>query len=289
MKQNYRNSIVLLVVLAVGGMTCIHFLFKIHAPKWLVATWSAGDALGYFGVILAAVVTVYGLFLTFKDNRESIFYFSRLDKLPFIGVNVLSQNYRLPFMIADASKEADYSNTTLENRPKGQYYYSEEKLEKIFCVLSSGNIHIQRGLKKKQLHLAQNMGMDMEPVGKGGFASVDKRLIYYPILIENIGNGPAIDLRIGFQKDDADTKNFIPPFPLNTSATLYFIIYAENPDDSNCGDYSLIFYYRDIFDHYYKQSHLFQIKHDDTTGLISEFVCQSNQEIVDKSDVPYAE
>lgn len=124
MKSNRKHEmpvkrlIIVAVFLSILGLVIIHIAYKLCGPEWLVSEWSAGDALSYYGALIASVITIYGLYLTFMDNRKGISEQSRLDKLPFIGIIMLNQNHRIPLFEFE-----DPTAIQLESRAfKGTHY-----------------------------------------------------------------------------------------------------------------------------------------------------------------------
>ena len=290
--NNITKGIIVASFMIIVGPIIIHFLFKQQGPQWLKAEWGAGDAISYYGVLLASVITIYGLFLTFKDNRRGIEEQSRLDKLPFIGMNTFDVSYRIPYLNPENDDVMDIKSSAFQSmRSKDEYYYSESKLENVFFIIRDGNISINRRLTENQLDMVKHQGVIQETIAHGVYAAVDHNLIYHPLEIENIGNGAAIDFRLGFNKlTDNCPKNdfmYIPPMPLKVGQKIYLAIYAENDKDENCGEYVIEFYYTDIFGNNYKQKHDYSIKRDEKGRLFSELYCGHKQERIDKNSVPY--
>ena len=73
--------------------------------------------------------------------------------------------------------------------------------------------------------------------------------------LENVGKGPAINTRIGFNKSSV-TKNerkYIKPENLKVGDFFYINIYIQNITDSVIGEYVLEVNYFDIYGNNYSQ------------------------------------
>lgn len=281
-KNTYRKLIIWCLILFVGGPLLIHILFKLYGPAWIVAEWSAGDFLQFYGTVVAAIAAVIGLFYTFRDNREGIKEQSRLDKIPFIGVIELRQDYNIPIMMDTNDEGVDDSGTTLAKGDK-KYYYHESRMQNIYCVIENGKTSLNKKLTDDQLNKAQCRGFIQERAGNI-IRGVDVRLFYLPFSIENIGNGPAIDLKIGVNNVSditAGVGKYKTPFSLKPSDPLSLVIYAENQDDGNCGEYAMEFFYKDIFGNSYKQSHKFTIREVGNGQIKCSIDCRSDQRLIE--------
>lgn len=76
-----------------------------------------------------------------------------------------------------------------------------------------------------------------------------------PLEIENVGNGTAVNLRIGFNRvGDRNTYRFVRPMMLKQGQTVYIHIFSTADYDIVRGKYSLKFYYEDIYGNKYSQA-----------------------------------
>lgn len=70
-KKAKQHWFVTIVIISAVIMIVVHTLFKVHSSyDFLVAEWSAGDLLLYFGAIIGAVATIYVLQETIKATIE---------------------------------------------------------------------------------------------------------------------------------------------------------------------------------------------------------------------------
>lgn len=121
-------AVIMIVLSAVVGPLLIHIAYKITGPCWLVAEWSAGDMLQYYGMIVTAVIAIGGLYLTFQDNRRGIKEQSRLDKLPYFSLTTLNYKVHNPLFGTTLDKEINSKREILKPKEnKKEYFYKEKK------------------------------------------------------------------------------------------------------------------------------------------------------------------
>lgn len=85
-------------------------------------------------------------------------------------------------------------------------------------------------------------------------------LVSVPLEVENVGNGTAINLRIGLNKATNIKPVYITTINLKQNMTIYIHIFSENPTDNDLAEYNLEFYYNDIYKRKYAQKYIFSIK-----------------------------
>lgn len=283
-----KKLIILALALALAGFIAIHIVYKLNGPDWLVSEWAAGDTLAYYGALIASVITIYGLYLTFKDNRRGISEQSRLDKLPYLGITMLHQFFRVPYLDPDNAQEIKVESRAFGSIYDG-YHYTEAKPDTIFCVISGGNTSCKRSLPKEMLSLISHQGMEIVHVANGLSLTTHHSLLYVPLEITNVGNGAAIDLYFGFNKLDGMnkvTERFTPPIPLKVDSDLYIAIYADNNGDENCGSYLMEYYYKDIFGNQYVQRQVFVLGINASERYFATLENGLQQEQIDRSLLP---
>lgn len=274
-RYSYRTT----VIAAVTGAVVIYVFYKIPAPVHLLESpWSAGDALGYYGVIVAAIVTIHGLRLTFEDNREEIKEQSRLDKLPVLAVTTLNKTARIPWLNMGEPVRAE---TRAVQNDEEKYYYKEKRLENLFFVIDKDQISVTSALDRKQQDLVIHEGFTYATPANGLRISQSAQIIYIPLDVDNVGNGAALNLRIGLnnvQTDDTE-KKFITSVNMAADDSIYIGIYLDEPND---GNYELGFYYDDVFGNHYKQINAINISHDEKNQRMVKFTNIVKQEKVEK-------
>lgn len=247
-KQN-RIAIIAILVLTVAGPIAINLLFKQYPSKdFLVAEWDASAALTYYGTIVAAIVAVYGVFLTIQYSQKSYREDVKNRSLPFIVIEVLKTKSHIKFF--------RFLDAKPENVEDEQEEYYEYKLQDYYCILENGNIIYKTGLTKEQQKLLKS-GCTKWVQSANGVSCVFVDCICMPIEIENIGNGAAIRMRCGINKKNTPEKDrkYLPSISLKTETPIMLHIFSEDCGEKsiNLGEYVLTFYYDDIFSNRYKQ------------------------------------
>ena len=158
MKMKINRILLFVILIFLMGAIIIHLLYKFSGPSWVTSEWSAGDALAYYGAVLASVITIFGFYLTFKDNRTGIKEQSRLDKLPFMTMNILRIEYHVPW-IGDAEIRVD---SQAFNNDTESYYFREKRLDEIFCVINNGKVNFTNKFSQQQLDNIKRKGMVWE-------------------------------------------------------------------------------------------------------------------------------
>lgn len=284
-----KRLIIVAVFLSILGLVIIHIAYKLCGPEWLVSEWSAGDALSYYGALIASVITIYGLYLTFMDNRKGISEQSRLDKLPFIGIIMLNQNHRIPLFEFEDPTAIQLESRAFKGTHEG-YYYTETRPDTFFCVIENGKTVVKRALPKEKLSLIRFHGIEIVHVASGISLTTHHNLLYIPLEVTNVGNGAAIDLHFGFNKLDNGikiTERYTPPIPLKIDSDLYIAIYADNDQNENCGQYLMEYYYKDIFGNHYVQKQVFELGVDTEKNYYGTLENGMQQEMIDHSMLPH--
>ena len=102
--------------------------------------------------------------------------------------------------------------------------------------------------------------------------------------LENVGKGPAINTRIGFNKSSV-TKNerkYIKPENLKVGDFFYINIYIQNITDSVIGEYVLEVNYFDIYGNNYSQENKNWKKFDKSSSYILSIEFVANQKSIKK-------
>lgn len=278
-KNSKKYSYSLTVIAAIIGAVVIYILYKIPSPVyWFESPWSAGDALGYYGVVVAAIVTIRGLRLTFEDNRDGIKEQGRLDKLPVLAVTTLNKTARIPWLNVD---EPVHAETKAVQSDDEKYYYKEFRLENLFFVVKKDKITVTGILDKKQQDLVVHEGFTYASPANGLRISQFAQIVYIPLDIANVGNGAALNLRIGLNnvQTNDDEKRYITSINMAMDETIYIGIYLDQPND---GSYERGFYYDDVFENHYKQINAINISHDENNQRLVKFTNIVKQERVIK-------
>lgn len=105
-KKNYK--IILLVLgLTIIGPLIINILFKLHPTiDFFVAEWDASATLSYYGTILAAILAIFGIFITIQYSQKSYKDDVRDRSMPFIVITLLkTRSHKTLFQSSDFQGE----------------------------------------------------------------------------------------------------------------------------------------------------------------------------------------
>ena len=257
MKNNYKILSVVLGFVLIGPIV-INYLFKLQAPLDIfVAEWDASSILSYYGTIIAAVIAIYGIYITLQYSQKNYKDDVRNRSMPFIVIE----------MLKTSSCRSLMKQNSTENVAELVEGYREYKLTDYYCVLNQGNIIYKTGLTKSQQEILDNGGTKWVSSNNGNSVQVVVNVICLPLEIENIGNGTAIRMRYGVnrkQTSEADRK-YLPTLSLKTGVPMMLHIFSDDcsKDSLNLGGYVLSFYYEDIYSNRYEQHFDINIEYDE--------------------------
>lgn len=230
----------------IGIPLLINWLYKQPARiDFFRMGWNVDAVLTYYGSIIAAVATVLGVFLSVKYAQENYREDERNRQLPFMALSFLRRESKFHLF--------DMTNTEGKNSEDEEEYYYEFKLRKIYIIITKSEIIYKKRLSKDQNDLLMKNGY--KTVKEGNRISlVPKDFVSMPMELENVGNGPAIDVRVSLYKD----KERIRAVSLDTlknGDTIYIHIFSEENVKSILGKYILEVIYKDILSNAYTQKY----------------------------------
>lgn len=255
--KKYRKNIAAFFIVGVIVIPLlIHIVFKFPAPcEFLVATWGSGDVLAFYGVIIGAIATVVGVYLSIMAAHKSAKEDTNNKVRPFVVVTPFMVEGRVD-LIAELLSEQN------EPAEKKEDYYREYILEQVCFVLSNGKFTAHSSLSLEQQKAKQKFGTSKIRKEDGSAVLANKNIADLSMLVENLGLGVANRLLIGVNKVDisCDAKEKVLVAPLKVGAQLKLEIYVENPSESDYGDYNLMFEYQDIYENTYRQEYTIELR-----------------------------
>ena len=230
----------------------INLAFKINAVTSIFAAeWSAGDVLSFYGSIIAAVVTIIGVYITIDYSRKNF----DEDEMNRIRPYMALTHYKFR-----ARKVLLGNNTPVETENQGDFY-EEYKLERIYIVLNESSIEIKDKLEKDQLDILMSGGMHWESGSNGRAALRSYPYISYPFKVENVGCGAAINTVIGFCEEQKPRRG-VSVFTLKPGDSAYLHIFCEDAKKIGNKRYVLDFSYYDTRGNGYSQKFLLNLYYD---------------------------
>ena len=259
-KSNWKRFSVFGIVGFVGVPMLINTLFKVDFGLELFrAEWEAGDVLSFYGMILASVLTVYGVYLSIDYSKKNYRDDLRNQVLPFFSIYNLKTKSKRNWRFPNNSNVITGEKLSIEG-------YQEYKIKDYCYILENGKIDIRDGLSDKQKDLLDNSGLRWL-INDGSAACEALNPMCHPMEMENVGNGPAISFRIGFNRKNTPEieKMYAYPIPIKVGEKIMVHIFSEDcgKNSANLGDYILDMYYKDIYGNEYAQKHDVSIEYSD--------------------------
>ena len=239
------------LLLIVGVPIIINECYKTNSGY--MTMWGAADALAYYGAIIASVGAAVGVFVSIKAATKNYQDDLRARVMPFIAVTPFERKAIVNTIALLKEKvEKTEGVTDIDNTSAVQY--DEYKLNRIYFVITEHGIDAKNRLDKSQQAILEHAGNSWVSVA-GGVEMLQRTDFYsLPLEIENVGNGTAVNLRIGFNRmGDRNTYRFVRPIMLKQGQTVYIHIFSTADYDIVRGEYSLEFYYEDIYGNKYSQ------------------------------------
>ena len=256
-KRN-RKIIAMITMIGVLIFAGPFFINCLHATRPTATAWDASATLSYYGTIIAAVIAICGVYVTIQFSQKNYREDVRNQALPFIVIDVLKTKYYKQIYPADSNTVMDKEKPVDGNQ--------EYKLNDYYCILENGTISYKSSLSKQQQELHDNGGGRWELIANG-YAYRVMDYLCVPIEIENIGNGPAVKMRYGLNRKNANIhdKIYRVPITLKTSTPIILRIFSEDcsKDSGNLGEYELSFFYEDLYSNRYEQQFDITIEYDE--------------------------
>lgn len=210
--------ILIFVPLAVYCLSEISFLPVTGGNDW------AGFWGGYFGAIIGGICTVVGVFLSIQYEKEKSREDDERAVLPYIALTTLEKEVHIDFFHLKNIDDIEDSDHTQE--------YREFMLDRIYFVIRGDDITPKYKLSREEKVLLENNGNYNKEFAKGCSSILHKKLISIPIILENVGNGAAIDFRLGLHlggtKYNGKGITYTVPKHLTIGKTFYLNIYFED-------------------------------------------------------------
>ena len=251
----------------------INWLFKKPALFELFhAEWYASDALSFYGTILASITTIMGVYLSIDYAQKNYREDESNRVRPYFALTHLKSKSKYSWL--DDTAEID---ECMENH-KSARIYEEYKAERIFIILKRSSINYKYELTQEQKDILETGGMKWQEIGKGARALTSLEYISLPFEIENVGNGTALCLQVGFYTEDTD-KMGINFYTVKPNKNLYVHIFASDIVGILDKDYCLELVYRDILGNQYSQKYPVRFEQDKKTKRVLQHIdLTGNQE-----------
>jgi hypothetical protein len=255
----------------------INCLFKLEAPvSFLVAEWSAGDALSFYGALIASVATIIGVYLSIDYAQQNYREDAKSRIKPYLALTHIVSRSKYDFF------GPENNNSTIT--PTQTELYTEFRLDRVYIVLSKKGIEFKDGLTSQQQQLLEQVGCTWKAHGTG-YVLVSTDYVSLPFEVDNVGNGAALNFKIAFYKKDSAEHKGVSLYTLKSNSTVYFHIFSELEDDGLLGDYVLDLRYHDIQGTYYAQKYPLHFERRAEDNKVSQTIDLTGQQEVIKEEI----
>ena len=241
----WGGIILIAVPLIVYGLYEISLLPVTGGNDW------AGFWGGYFGAIIGGICTVVGVFLSIQYEREKGQDDAERAVLPYIALTTLEKEYRVDYFNLKTSRDIK------DEEPDG---YKEIQLNEIYFVIRGEEAIPNRKLTKQQKLLLENNGYNFAEIEKGMRYLTQQKFVSVPILLTNVGNGAAINFRIGFHlsniKYNGKNAKYTVAKHLEKGSSFYLNLFFEDLNVYAEGkEFVLRIHYENIYSQGYLQEY----------------------------------
>lgn len=252
-----------IIIFVVGVPIIINECYK--TSSGYMTMWDAADVLSYYGAIIASIGAALGVFVSIKAATKNYRDDVRARVMPFIAVTPFERKATVNTM-ALLREKVEKKEKTKDTDDTSAVQYDEYKLSQIYFVITAHGIETKKELDKGQKAILEHAGT-MWASRKDGSETLQYTDFYsLPLEIENVGNGTAVNLRVGFNRtEDRGRRRFVRPMMLKQGQTLYIHIFSTADFDVVCGDYILEFHYEDIYGNKYAQE--FPVKYNKNENI----------------------
>ena len=174
--------------------------------------------------------------------------------LPFFAVTQLKGKSQYNAFLAGFNEVEDSGKN--EQPDTTTALYEEFKLSKIYFCLEESGIKNYTELPSKYTDLLEKGGASWVTAAQGCSLLQMHPFISFPMEIENIGNGPAVYVRIGFFKA-GETPKYLSPVNLKVGESFYIHVFSAIPIKKTYGKYIFSIQYQDIYKNSYSQEFSF--------------------------------
>lgn len=265
------------IIAALVGPFVINYLYNSRTILF-ITKWNAEDVLAYYGTILAGAFGAFGaligVYISIQEAQENYREDTRARIRPYISVTQLNKRAKIDEVKILNDPQAYMKQNEKEEDTEGFHVYKNKEK---FVVINKDEIEIKERLSKAHQQIIANGGAFWAQSQKFGCFPDRVDFLYIPLEVENIGNGPAILLHIGFRRNGQGKLKFTNPMCLKTGEVYNITIFSTAKNEDISGEYLLTFDYHDISETAYHQEFPIRLKAIDNGDLSQEIDLQGKQ------------
>lgn len=240
----------------------INSLFKLILPlNIFVAEWEAGDALAFYGVMLASATTIIGVYISIEYAQRNY----RIDEANRVKPYLALTHYK------SHSKTNLFSNLVPSQTDKGvgeqgqgTSVYEEYRLERVYITINHTTIEYKDKLSDAQQQRLKSGGFEWCNQGGGCHSLQAHTFVSMPFEVENVGNGAATNTMIAFYKK-GEKRNGVSLYTLKQGDSFYFHVFCDDANIVKGKNYVIELFYGDIIGNYYSQKYPVAFNDDEKT------------------------
>lgn len=230
----------------------INSLFKLTSPlNIFIAEWGAGDALAFYGVMLASATTIIGVYISIEYAQRNY----RIDEAnrvkPYLALTHYKSHSKANLFSNLAPGQTEKS---IGEQDQGTYEYEEYRLERVYIIIDQATIEFRDRLSDAQQQRLKSGGFEWCNQGGGCHTLQARTFVSMPFEVENIGNGAATNTMVAFYKKGEKRKG-VSLYTIKQGASFYFHIFCDDANIVKGNDYIIELLYGDIIGNYYSQKY----------------------------------
>lgn len=230
----------------------INSLFKLTSPlNIFIAEWGAGDALAFYGVMLASATTIIGVYISIEYAQRNY----RIDEAnrvkPYLALTHYKSHSKTNLFSGFAPSQTGKS---IGEQDQGTSAYEEYRLEKVYIIINQATIEYRDRLSDAQQQCLKSGGFEWCNQGGGCHTLQACSFVSVPFEVENVGNGAATNTMVAFYKK-GEKRRGVSLYTIKQGDSFYFHIFCDDANIVKGNDYIIELLYGDIIGNYYSQKY----------------------------------
>lgn len=230
----------------------INSLFKLTSPlNIFIAEWGAGDALAFYGVMLASATTIIGVYISIEYAQRNY----RIDEAnrvkPYLALTHYKSHSKTNLFSGFAPSQTGKS---IGEQDQGTSAYEEYRLEKVYIIINQATIEYRDRLSDAQQQRLKSGGFEWCYQGGGCHTLQARSFVSVPFEVENVGNGAATNTMVAFYKK-GEKRRGVSLYTIKQGDSFYFHIFCDDANIVKGHDYIIELLYGDIIGNYYSQKY----------------------------------
>lgn len=235
----------------------INSLFKITSPlNIFIAEWGAGDALAFYGVMLASATTIIGVYISIEYAQRNYQIDEANRVKPYLALTHYKSHSKANLFSNLAPGQTEKS---IGEQDQGASEYEEYRLERVYIIIDQATIEFRDRLSDAQQQRLKSGGFEWCNQGGGCHTLHARTFVSMPFEVENVGNGAATNTTVAFykkgEKQKGEKQKGVKLYTIKQGASFYFHIFCDDANIVKGNDYIIELLYGDIIGNYYSQKY----------------------------------